>query len=171
MRKIVALALLLVSLAVPAFADVTDMMVNVGLQNSSSVLTLETEPDMEFSFDLNLQADFNLIIDNGPGVDLALTAEQNFSNLELGVYYSHLIDVRNNFDMILSVGPSFTLMSEFAIGVDFKVNFLIDITDSFYVNVGTGVFMDVVSFPKNGDPEVNVAFEFPLPSVALGFKF
>ena len=171
MKKLLTVLILMTVVIVPSFAAVTDMMVNIGLMNTSSVLSIEPEKDKVFDFNIDLQADFNLIFDNGPGVDISLTALQNFNELELGVYYSHMIDVRNNFDIIVSVGPSFQLMNDFAIGVDAKVNFLIDITDSFYVNIGTGALMDIVSFPKNADPDVNFTVEIPLPSVALGLRF
>ena len=81
------------------------------------------------------------------------------------------MDVKDNFDIVVMAGPTFQLTGDFAIGADVKVNFLIDITRDFYVNIGTGALMDIVEFPKHGDPVTHFAIEIPLPSVALGLRF
>ena len=84
MKKALAVLALLACIALPSFAAVTDTMFNIGLQNSSSVMTIDPESKGDvFKFELGLQADFNMIFDDGPGFDVALTAEQNFSSLEL----------------------------------------------------------------------------------------
>ena len=172
MKKAIVVLALLACIALPSFAAVTDTMFNIGLQNTSSVMTIDPEAKGDvFKFELSLQADFNMIFDDGPGFDVALTAEQNFSSLELGVYYAHKVDVKDNFDIVVMAGPTFQLTGDFAIGVDVKVNFLIDITKDFYVNVGTGALMDIVEFPKDADPVTHFAIEIPLPSVALGLRF
>ena len=101
MKKALAVLALLACIALPSFAAVTDTMFNIGLQNSSSVMTIDPESKGDvFKFELGLQADFNMIFDDGPGFDVALTAEQNFSSLELGVYYAHKVDVKDNFDIV-----------------------------------------------------------------------
>lgn len=67
-------------------------------------------------------------------------------------------------------GPRFKLASNFAVGVDCKVNFLIDMTPSCYISLGTGVLIDIVEF-RNGDADTNVSFSIPLPSVGIGVRF
>ena len=68
MKKLLTVLILMTVIIVPSFAAVTDMMVNIGLMNTSSVLSIEPEKDKVFDFNIDLQADFNLIFDNGPGV-------------------------------------------------------------------------------------------------------
>ena len=149
MRKILTVLILMVCVIVPSFAAVTDTMLNVGLQNTSSVMTIDPDKDKPFDFKLDLQADFNMIFNNGPGFDVSLMAEQNFNELELGVYYAHKIDVNNDFEIIVMAGPTFQLMGDFGIGMDVKCNFLFDLSSSVYFNIGTGVLMDIVTFPKS----------------------
>ena len=160
----------MVCVIVPSFAAVTDTMLNVGLQNTSSVMTIDPDKDKPFDFKLDLQADFNMIFNNGPGFDVSLMAEQNFNELELGVYYAHKIDVNNDFEIIVMAGPTFQLMGDFGIGMDVKCNFLFDLSSSVYFNIGTGVLMDIVTFPKSGT-DVHFVMEIPLPSVGVGIRF
>ena len=168
MKKAIIAIVLLAAIAVPGFASVTDMVVDVGIQNSSSVLEYNGN---DIKFQINLQAGFGMVFDNGPGFDLMLTAESNFNKLELGAYYMHKIDFRNSdVDMLVKVGPSFTLSDPFAIGLDVMLDFLFNISDSFYVSVGTGMLMEIVEF-RNGDAVSDFTFDIPLPSVGLGFKF
>ena len=170
MRKILTVLILMVCVIVPSFAAVTDTMLNVGLQNTSSVMTIDPDKDKPFDFKLDLQADFNMIFNNGPGFDVSLMAEQNFNELELGVYYAHKIDVNNDFEIIVMAGPTFQLMGDFGIGMDVKCNFLFDLSSSVYFNIGTGILMDIVTFPKSGT-DVHFVMEIPLPSVGVGIRF
>ncbi len=170
MRKVIAVMVLLIAIAVPSFAAVTDMMANFTLTNSTSSMDITTANDVQFKFNIDLAADFNMIFDNGPGFDVALITEQNFNTIELGAYYAHKIDVNNDFDLIIMAGPRFKLASNFAVGVDCKVNFLIDMTPSCYISLGTGVLIDIVEF-RNGDADTNVSFSIPLPSVGIGVRF
>lgn len=167
-KKIAAVALLLVVAVSGAFAAVTDTYLNLGLQNSAIALNYEND---KLSFDFDFQADFGMIFDNGPGFQASLFTEQKFSKMALGIYYNHEIDVNNDFDLRLAVGPRFDLIGTFAIGLDFYASFILDLTQDIYISVFSGIEMDIVEFPKNRDPNTDFAFSVPLPGVSLGFKF
>ena len=52
MKKALAVLALLACIALPSFAAVTDTMFNIGLQNSSSVMTIDPESKGEYGPEL-----------------------------------------------------------------------------------------------------------------------
>ena len=119
---------------------------------------------------IEASADFAMIFDNGPGFDVSITT--NFqSDIELGAFYAHKIDVRNsNLGILLSVGPTFNLGGNFAMGIDAMCDLLIDLTSSVYVDLGVGLQMDVFEI-VNDKIDTSFNMTIPLPSVGIGVKF
>ena len=170
MKKVLIVAALLLCAAVPAFSSFTDTMLNVGLTGSTSELTLFNNSEFDAKFDIEASADFAMIFDNGPGFDVSITTDFQ-SNIVLGAFYAHKIDVRNsNLDILLSAGPTFNLGGNFAMGIDAMCDLLIDLTSSVYVDLGVGLQMDVFKIVND---KINTEFNMtiPLPSVGIGVKF
>lgn len=170
MKKVLIVAALLLCAAVPAFSSVTDTMLNVGLTGSTSELTLFRNSEFDAKFDIEASADFTMIFDNGPGFDVSITTDFQ-SDIELGAFYAHKIDVRNsNLGILLSVGPTFNLGGNFAMGIDAMCDLLIDLTSSVYVDLGVGLQMDVFEI-VNDKIDTSFNMTIPLPSVGIGVKF
>ena len=93
------------------------------------------------------------------------------ANIVLGAFYAHKIDVRNsNLGILLSVGPTFNLGGNFAMGIDAMCDLLIDLTSSVYVDLGVGLQMDVFEI-VNDKIDTSFNMTIPLPSVGIGVKF
>ena len=163
--------ILLASPAVPAFSAVTEMSLNVGLTGSTSELQLVNNGEFDARFQIGASAAFTMIFDNGPGLSISLATENNFNPITLGVAYSHKIDVRNaDLDILLSVGPTFDLGGNFAMGIDAMCDLLIDLTSSVFVDLGVGLRMDVFEVVNDRvNTEFNMAI--PLPNVGIGVRF
>lgn len=171
MKKALIVFALLIAVAVPSFAAVNDMMLNVGLTSSASNFQLVTNGEWSGNFEFKADADFAMIFDHGVGFDIGLATER-FSNLVIGAYFAYLVDVNStDLDIMLSIGPTFEIASNsFNIGVDAMCDLLIDITNSVYVDLGVGLQMDVAQI---GEHSTSSSFNMsmPLPSVGIGFKF
>ena len=152
MKKVLIVAALLLCAAVPAFSSVTDTMLNVGLTGSTSELTLFRNSEFDAKFDIEASADFAMIFDNGPGFDVSITTDFQ-SNIVLGAFYAHKIDVRNS-----------------NLGIDAMCDLLIDLTSSVYVDLGVGLQMDVFEI-VNDKIDTSFNMTIPLPSVGIGVKF
>ena len=170
MKKALIVLALLLCAAVPAFSSVTDTMLNVTLTGSKSELTLFNKSEFDARFEIEASADFAMIFDNGPGFDISITTDFQ-SDIELGAFYAHKIDVRNsNLDILLSAGPTFNLGGNFAMGIDAMCDLLIDLTSSVYVDLGVGLQMSVFEVVND---KINTEFNMtmPLPSVGIGVRF
>lgn len=179
MKKILSVLLLLALLVVPAFAS-ADMFFTLGVQNSNLTLNMNFPENgsMTTEFDMQALAEFSSIFNKGYGVKaLFLTDFQQ--GFQIGASFAYSNNISSNVSYILSVGPTFSFggMSlsdkaggKFAIGANLDAAFQFYLTNKMYVDVATGVMMDIVSF-ENGKAETNINLFIPLPRVGLGWKF
>ena len=169
MKKIVILMVLMVCVLVPGFSAVTDTMLTVGMENSAMGFEYSSGSVVEFNVDF--EADFAMIIDNGSGFDIALYSESNFTTLKLGLYYAHMIDVNGDFDIILTVGPRLGLTSQYSIGLDAMCDLLFSLTRNVFISVGVGFQMGFGYFDNNSKWNEGFDLTIPLPTVGIGFRF
>lgn len=174
------MVLLLAMLAVPAFAS-ADMFFTLGVQNSKLNLNMKFPEGggMSTQFDMQALAEFTSVFNRGYGFK-ALFGTDFKSGFQLGTAFAYADNINSNVSYILSVGPTFsfggfsvsenTKGSTFAIGANIDAAFQFYLTSDLYVDVATGLMVDIVSI-QNGKAETNISLFIPLPRVGLGWKF
>lgn len=166
----IVLTLILVSFS--AFAA-TDIFVGLGIQNSKLSLAMSKPEGGDFSFDFKdktIEGELAVIFDGNSGFKVTAGTE-GFSGIKLGVGYAYTDKINANVGYTLYAGPTFDIKgSNFGLGADLVASFQFFISNGFYIDVATGLLMDIIQFSSNGHT-VNFTADIPLPRVSLGWKF
>ena len=179
MKKVISIVLLLLALTLPVFAT-ADMFFTLGVQNSKLNLSLGfPESGMSSQFDMQALGEFTSIFNKNYGVKgMFLTDFQ--SGFQLGASFAYKNNISSDVSYILAIGPTFSFKGaslsekakgDFSIGANMDAAFQFYLTSSMYVDVATGLIIDIVSFTKDRSPETSINIFIPLPRVGLGWKF
>lgn len=182
MKKIISIVLLLATLAVPAFAA-SDMFFTLGVQNSKLNLNLSFKEGQQVNpnFEMQILGEFTSLFNRNYGVKALALIDVKKGGFQLGASFAYGDDISSNVSYILSVGPVFTLgsaslnentsnKSGFTIGANIDAAFQFYLTGDLYVDVATGLLVDIVNINK-GEAKSNIEMYIPLPRVGLGWKF
>ena len=171
MKRFIAVLVVAVTVTASIFASV-DMSLALGAQATYGSIAIttsdkDTKTETDFCIDAELDMDFG----RGHGMMVGFAPKFGQST-EIGVSvgYAYQMSISQSCDMILAVGPTLLIkQSDFGLKFFATVDFDFDITQSFFMRVGTGLIVDPgILGDAYGD---TVTFTIPLPSVALGWNF